>query len=381
VGAGVHKKLSTLNEIATTTLLNNFVDTANDWIFGNINYDYKNNIHNLTSKNIEAIGFDNIGFFIPKIVVFIIDNTVTIESIEDNCLEIYHAIIGIEISKKNNTNSINVRAAITKNKYLKKLAAIKNKIKLGYCYELTFCKNFAANNQSIDPIETYISLNKISPNPMSAFYKVGQHFLLCASPERFIKKIDNTLYSQPIKGTSKRDITNKKNDAILKANLQNSSKEQSENVMIVDLVRNDLSRICKPKTVVVNNLFGVYSFAQVHQMISTISGVLMPKIGFGDIIQAMFPMGSMTGAPKRKVMQLIAQFETHNRGIFSGTIGYISPNKDFDFNVVIRSIIFDQNLKKIEYFVGGAITFASDAESEYLECLLKAEAIKKVLEG
>ena len=150
--------------------------------------------------------------------------------------------------------------------------------------------------------------------------------------------------------------------------------------MVVDLVRNDLSKICREGTVQVEELFGIYSFPQVHQMISTITGELQPGLSFADIIKQTFPMGSMTGAPKKKVMELIEQYENTRRGIFSGAVGYIKPGGDFDFNVVIRSILYNQATQYLSYLVGSAITFYSKAAEEYEECLLKAEALKKVFQ-
>jgi para-aminobenzoate synthetase component 1 len=150
--------------------------------------------------------------------------------------------------------------------------------------------------------------------------------------------------------------------------------------MVVDLVRNDLSRICKAGSVKVDELFGIYSFPQVHQMISTISGELETDKDWIDCIEATFPMGSMTGAPKKRVMELIEQYEQTRRGLFSGAIGYVKPTGDFDFNVVIRSIFYNETGKYISFQTGGGITYNSDAELEYEESLLKASAMMKVLE-
>jgi para-aminobenzoate synthetase component 1 len=168
-------------------------------------------------------------------------------------------------------------------------------------------------------------------------------------------------------------------DERLRNELRNSGKDRSENVMVVDLVRNDLSKVCTEGSVQTDELFGIYSFPQVHQMISTISGQLKPGVSFTDILKASFPMGSMTGAPKRRVMQLIEQYEKTKRGIYSGAVGYIDPQGDFDFNVVIRSILYNATDRYLSYQVGGGITAYSEAEKEYEECLLKAAAISQVL--
>ena len=204
---------------------------------------------------------------------------------------------------------------------------------------------------------------------------------MCASPERYLKKTGNTIISQPIKGTSKRDLHNKNTDEEIKNYLQKSLKEKSENVMVVDLVRNDLSKICREGSVQVKELFGIYSFPQVHQMISTVKGILENNIHWTDAVKATFPMGSMTGAPKKKVMQLIDEYESSARGLFSGSIGYVTPQADFDFNVVIRSIFYDDSNKFLSFLAGGGITFYSNAADEYEECMLKAAAIISVLKS
>ena len=221
----------------------------------------------------------------------------------------------------------------------------------------------------------------MSPTPFACFYKLEDQYLLCASPERYLQKKGNTLISQPIKGTIKRDLLNEEADKQLIARLQQSEKDRSENVMVVDLVRNDLSRVCKEGTVEVEELFGVYSFPQVHQMISTIKGELKEGINLADVLKASFPMGSMTGAPKRRVLELIEQFERTKRGLYSGAVGYIDPEGNYDFNVVIRSLFYNATTRYLNYQVGGGITFYSDAEKEYEECLLKASAIQQVLNG
>jgi para-aminobenzoate synthetase component 1 len=225
----------------------------------------------------------------------------------------------------------------------------------------------------------YEQLVQISPNPFAAYYRINDLFLLCASPERYMAKRRDQLFSQPIKGTVKRDQHNATADDLLKTSLLNSTKERSENVMVVDLVRNDLSRVCTAASVQVDELFGVYTFPHLHHMISTVSGRLREGVSFTDIIRASFPMGSMTGAPKKRVLELIDAYEPTARGIFSGALGYISPEGDFDFNVVIRSIAYNQSTQYLSYHVGSGITGYANPEKEYEECLLKAEAIAKVL--
>ncbi|HSN60602.1 MAG TPA: anthranilate synthase component I family protein, partial [Ferruginibacter sp.] len=276
--------------------------------------------------------------------------------------------------------AINIQSSICKAAYIDAVNALKQHIKRGDCYEINFCQQFFAKDAVIDPLYTYSRLMELSPSPFASLYKLNDKYCLCASPERYLKKSGISILSQPIKGTSKRNNLDEMEDIASKNKLQSSSKERSENVMIVDLVRNDLSRICKEGSVQVEELFGIYSFPQVHQMISSIKGELREGLHWTDAIKATFPMGSMTGAPKKRVMELIDEYETTSRGLFSGSIGYINPDGDFDFNVVIRSIFYDETERNLSFSAGGGITFNSNAADEYEESMLKASVIIKVLE-
>jgi para-aminobenzoate synthetase component I len=281
---------------------------------------------------------------------------------------------------------VSIENRVSKIEYIQIIERLKEHILRGDCYEINFCQEFYAENALIDPVAVYKKLSAVSPNPFSALYKMpadtdgNDRWLICASPERFLKKRGNKILSQPIKGTSKRITGNDEKDKLSKDELSNSAKDRSENVMVVDLVRNDLAKVCKEGTVKADELYGIYSFPQVHQMISTVSGELKDDVSFQEIIKATFPMGSMTGAPKKRVMELIEQYEKTKRGIFSGAVGYISPDGDFDFNVVIRSIMYNAATNYLSFLAGSGITFYSDPEKEWDECLMKAEAIKKVLE-
>ncbi|MBP8192996.1 MAG: anthranilate synthase component I family protein, partial [Chitinophagales bacterium] len=255
---------------------------------------------------------------------------------------------------------------------------IKTHIQLGDIYELNFCQEFYAGDALIDTVRVFQKLNQLSKAPFTSFFKNEGNYLMCASPERFLKRQNNTLISQPIKGTRKR-IQDKKQDNLLKQQLFFDEKERSENVMIVDLVRNDFSRIALKNSVEVEELFGIYSFEQVHQMISTVTCTIPQDLSFSEIIKAVFPMGSMTGAPKIAAMELIEQYEPTKRGLFSGAVGYMTPKGNFDFNVVIRSILYNEQNQYVSIQAGSAITIDCDAEKEYEECLLKAKAMLEAL--
>jgi len=359
--------------------LKSFYDESKGWLFGHFDYDLKNETEQLVSENFDGICFADMHFFVPEIVLQLSNKQVTI-FFDGDAAEIFNAIELSIIDSETKTASFNIQNRITQADYISTIKKIQSHILRGDCYELNFCQEFFAQPAIINPIIVYQRLTELSPNPFSALYKLNDKFCICASPERYLKKAGNKISSQPIKGTSSRNSKNKKLDEENKQHLINSNKEKSENVIVVDLVRNDLSKICKEATVKVDELFGIYSFPQVHQMISTISGEMPDDIHWVDAIKATFPMGSMTGAPKKRVMELIEQYEQTKRGLFSGSIGYINPNGDFDFNVVIRSILYNVAEKYISFQTGSAITFYCDALEEYNECLLKAEAMKKVLQ-
>lgn len=380
--AAVAEKISFTSDHNSNVLdsFSNFIETNSDWVFGHLSYDFKNYIFPFQSKNFDGIKAPEVSLFIPDIVVQINEKKVTINSKKKSPTEIFKSICEIEIGEHlSSSEKINIQSRFSKSEYCNNINQLKNHIQQGDCYEINFCQEFFAENIEINALKIYQELNCISPNPFSTFYKFKNIYLLGASPERFIKKVGNKIISQPIKGTIKRDVDNIEEDALLKLQLQHSEKEKSENVMIVDLVRNDLSKIAKRNSVTVDELFGIYTFPQVYQMISTVSATIKEKLNVVDILKALFPMGSMTGAPKYKVMQLIEHYEKAKRGLYSGTIGYINPDNDFDFNVVIRSIAYNKEKKYLSYQVGSAITNKSIAEDEYAECLLKAKAIENVL--
>lgn len=351
-----------------------------DWLFAHFGYDLKNEIESLASSHPDHIGFPDACFFVPEIVLQLTETELVVSSATLSPAAIFQAIRRFVPIPEKQATPVYTQPRIQKADYLATIQQLRQHIHRGDCYEINFCQEFFAGRVSIDPLQLYNRLTILSPNPFACFYRLNDKYLLCASPERFLQKKGNRLCSQPIKGTIKRDLADKAADAALMKHLRESEKDKSENVMVVDLVRNDLSRVCKEGSVAVDELFGIYSFPQVHQMISTISGELREGISFTDILKACFPMGSMTGAPKKRVMELIEQYEQTRRGLYSGAVGYINPEGDFDFNVVIRSILYNATAQYLGYQVGGGITFYSDPEKEYAECLLKAEAIRKVLE-
>ena len=363
--------------------LKKYKNKTNDYIFGYLSYDLKNNVENLTSKNRDELAFADLFFFQPKKLFFIKDNILEIRYLKeleneiDIDLENIHShktLVQDDIPNK----TIKIHKRISKKQYLEQLQTILKHIHRGDIYEVNFCQEFYAENATIHPLKVFHHLNTISRPPFASFFRTEDKYLLSASPERFVKREGNQIISQPIKGTAKR-LANKKADKKAALTLSLDEKERSENIMIVDLVRNDLSKTALKGSVTVEELCKVYSFKQVHQLISTISSRINTNVDSADLIKSLFPMGSMTGAPKLSAMKIIEATETTKRGLYSGAIGYFTPEDDFDFNVVIRSILYNQNKQYLSYSVGGAITAKSNPENEYQECLVKAIAMKKAL--
>jgi len=378
LGAGVKRQLKA-NAGNALEQLQKFIGHNQNWLFGHLGYDLKNEIEEVYSSHVDAIGFPDLFFFEPEYLIRLSEQEIIIEG--ENPTLVFDEINNADKRDNKKVTPPAIRNSLSQEEYITVIKKLKEHILRGDCYEINFCKDFFAEDCIIDPLSIYKKLSIESPNPFSALYRMNDQWLICASPERFLKKQGNSILSQPIKGTSKRELLNTELDELKKLDLYHSAKDRSENVMVVDLVRNDLAKICKEGTVKVDELYGIYSFPQVHQMISTISGELTDNISFSEVIRATFPMGSMTGAPKKRVMDLIEQYETTKRGIFSGAVGYISPEGDFDFNVVIRSIMYNAATSYLSFKAGSGITFYSDPEMEWEECLLKAAAIKKVLES
>ncbi len=357
--------------------LQKFHDTHPTWLFGHFGYNaggisYKEN------KPDDTTFFGDGFFFEPETIIKLSANKMEVLKSSRSAEAVIGEIEKTEIQHFVKSVALQIQPTIDKAQYVNAVTKLKEHIKRGDCYEVNFCQKFVVNDAVINPINVYSKLTHLSPAPFGALYKLNNSYCLCASPERFLQKKGSQLISQPIKGTSKRDIDPIIDDSN-KKHLTASTKEKSENVMVVDLVRNDMSRVCEKGSVSVRDLFAVHSFPQVHQMISTIKGKLSESKLFTEAIEACFPMGSMTGAPKKRVMELIEKYELTQRGLFSGSIGYITPNGDFDFNVVIRSIFYNEHREEISFFAGSGITFYSDPEEEYEECMLKAEAIIQVL--
>lgn len=348
------------------------------WLFGHLGYDFSVVKGQTSSKREPFVHFPELFFFEPEVLIKIEDNHVEFVD-TGNAPALLDQIMNTSEKVEQPERKIEVKNRISKQEYIDTLQRLKVHLQAGDCYEINYCQEFYAESANINPLATYMELMQKSPAPFSALYKYQGKYCICASPERFILKKDHKVISQPMKGTIKRSH-DAAEDEENRHRLEKSEKDRSENIMIVDLVRNDLSRFCIPGSVKVDELCAVHSFPNVHQMISTISGQLSPETQWTDVLSNCFPMGSMTGAPKKKVMELTEQYEAMARGLYSGSIGYISPDSDMDFNVVIRSIFYDDENRHLSFCAGGGITVGSDPDTEYEESLLKARAIKELLE-
>ena len=361
--------------------LKQYQQTTKDWLFGYLTYDLKNDIEPLKSSNFDGLDFPDLFFFQPKKIFLLKGNQLEVQYLllcDDEVEDDFDEIVKSNYEPFVTLSGIEVEQRISKEFYIEKVKKMLHHIHVGDMYEANFCMEFYAENAVINPLEKFQKLNAISQAPFSVFFKNNKQFLLSASPERYLKRVGETLISQPIKGTSKR-FTDPVEDKKSKQFLESDSKERAENIMITDLVRNDLSHTAQKGSVEVVELCKIYSFLQVHQMISTITSKLDPQYSPIDVLKTTFPMGSMTGAPKISVMNIIENLEETKRGLYSGSIGYFTPEGDFDFNVVIRSILYNQESQYVSFSVGSAITAQSIPENEYEECLLKAKAMHEVL--
>lgn len=378
---GSHKELK-MNTPGCLDALQELHEETQDWLFGYLSYDVKNEIEDVSSSNEDLQHAPELFFFQPERLLVLRETECEFHYPKELEDIVHHDLVSIErqsaIIERQKIN-INIRQALSRTDYMDAVKGILEHIQLGDIYEMNFCQSFYADHVQLSPIEVFQKLNDIARSPFAAFCQFDDHHIMSASPERYVQRTGGKLISQPIKGTAKR-LQNKALDREISVKLQNDPKERAENIMITDLVRNDLARTAEKGSVKVEELCGLYSFRTVHQLITTITSQTTKGTKMQDILSTTFPMGSMTGAPKLSAMRIIEEFERNKRGIYSGSIGYISPQGDLDLNVVIRSILYNKKLQQLSLQVGSAITYQSDPQKEYEECLLKAEALLKALE-
>lgn len=345
-----------------------------DWWFGHLSYDLKKETHGLDSHHSSYIAWPDVYWFKPRIVC-------VLHRDRPNELHVYgtSSLLLPEIQElpTETLPKVDFQSATSFETYRQHIEAIREDIRCGTYYELNHCLEFRGHCADLPILEAWNQLHEQGPAPFSALYRLREQTAMCLSPERFLARRGNLLISEPIKGTAPRGKSHE-HDEYLKKQLAEDEKNRAENIMIVDLVRNDLSMGCIPGTVKVPELCAIRSYARVHQMTSVVCGTSLPGIHAAQHLKNTFPMGSMTGAPKHEVLQHIERFESFRRGLYSGAIGYMDPSGDFDFNVVIRTLQYAQPGGRIAYHTGGAITWDSVAAQEWEECRWKAAGILNV---
>jgi para-aminobenzoate synthetase component I len=345
-----------------------FQDESEGMIFGYLGYDLKNYTEQLFSTNKTLTNLPDLWFFEPEHLIQIDEAGAHIVKggLEADASDSEISISSCQVSS--------LRPLISHGAYLQKIREIQTRIHEGDFYELNYSYPIQGMFEGA-PYQLYRRMRDINPVPFAAYLDLKEATVCCSSPERFLKKSGRRVISEPIKGTVPRSDHPDEEKHHLE--ILNNEKNRAENLMIVDLVRHDLSSIALPGSVTVPKLYDIQSFGTVHQLISTVEAEVDENCHPADVIQACFPMGSMTGAPKIEVMKTIEQLETYRRGIYSGAIGYITPDGDFDFNVVIRSAIIQDGT--ILYPVGGAITGDSDPEDEWIETQVKARSLTRAI--
>jgi len=361
--------------------LNDYQQSTNDWIFGFISFELREDTHHLPSKKQNNIDFPDLYFFQPKKLILLKNNQVFFHYLplcDDEITDDFNNILKIGPTEKTFTKTtFELKPQTSQQDYLKAANQLMAHIQRGDIYEINYCLEFYANDTIIYPFEVFLALNKFAESPFASFFKTNNLYIMSATPERYLQRMNNKVVSQPIKGTSQR-FDNYLLDKQSKENLKKNAKEIAENVMIVDLVRNDLSMTAIKNTVKVDELCEVYTFNQVHQLISTISSEVEQNIPSSTLLKTTFPMGSMTGAPKQSALALIEEFEDFRRGVYSGSLGYFDPNGNFDFNVIIRTLLYNAQNKYLSYSAGSALTAQANAQKEYEECLLKVAMINQI---
>jgi len=351
LGAGIHREFIGSTE-SDFQELKKWLSISNDFAFGHFTYDVKDLLESLGSNHRPRVAFPMFRFFIPQHVAILNEGEWKIHSHNPLPIPIVNKALNVSIGT--------IQSRFAKEDYLSNVQAILRHIQLGDIYETNFCIEHFAEKSSIDPPLLFEQMLVNTKAPFSCRVAHGGRHLLCASPERFMAKVGSRVFSQPMKGTNRR---------------------QPDNATAMEALRNDLSKFAKRGSVKVDELCEVYPFAHVNQMVSTVSCELREDAHPLDMLLGAFPMGSMTGAPKLRAMQLMEDYEGFGRGLFSGAVGYFTPDLDFDFNVVIRSILYDEQTGNLSFPTGSAITINSDPRREWEECQLKAEAMRRLLKA
>lgn len=344
--------------------------------FGYAAYDLKNEFERLSSRHPAGDGFARSAWWEPQFTVHLAEGRAELHGVQRDMAagkRVLEAFLAAPGPVAPPAPALWERTT-PKARYLERVGQLLAHIRRGDIYEVNYCTRRTAHLPGFDPYRAFARLLAHTDAPHAALLRHGGHFALCASPERFFSLAQGRITTQPMKGTRPRGKDGAA-DRALADELAADPKERSENIMALDVARNDLSRIAAPASVRVDELCAVKTFRTVHQMISTASAALRPGTTPMGILRATFPMASMTGAPKVRAMELIDQAEDMRRGLFSGTIGYFLPDGTADLNVVIRTITWDAATGQAALISGGAITAASDPLQEYEECEHKARSV------
>lgn len=364
--------------------LKKYRKTNKDWLFGYLSFDAgaPSSPHKIANEKEDNLQFQKLHFFHPKKIFFLKKDSIEIHYKSDNEKELkvdWNAINNIEVKEGlQNDPNLQIQSRLSKQTYLDKIKTIQEYIEQGKVTEVNFCQDFFTYARLENPLAVYKQLNDISKTPFASYVRMEEKYVMCASPERYLSNTNGMLKSQPIKGTAKRK-ENILEDRKMRLALEEDEKEITENVIITEMVVDEMYAIAEEGSVRITELCKAYSFKQVHQLISTVVCHLKPELDAIDAIQATYPMGSMTGIPKDTTLEVIEELEDFNRGLYSGSIGYFAPNDDFDFNVVIRSILYNAKNEYVSFAAGGAITALSNPENEYEEIMLKVKAMEQVL--
>lgn len=351
-----------------------------DWCMGHMAYGYKDRLEPLESRLADGFGWPETNWFIPRWVLewkggeaWLHAHDADVES-------------GLAFAKQMRSlaqvvspmDALEWRPTVDCKTYLEHARTLMSHIRRGDIYEVNYCIAHEAEGLGFDPFQAFARLLEATDAPFTGFLRMQHRFALCASPERFLAIDGNRMVGEPMKGTRPRGATPAE-DARLRMELAADAKERSENIMAVDVMRNDLSRVAVPGSVRTTGLCEVRSYPRVHQMVSVIEGELAPALTVHDAVRAAFPMASMTGAPKYRAMQLIDAHEEQARGLFSGTMGFLAPDGTADLNVVIRTAFFDALTGRLSVPTGSALTAACDPEAEWEECLVKFRSVANAL--
>lgn len=355
-----------------------------DWLFGYMAFDAASDL-NLQVKSRQenkTLEFSKMHFFQPKKIFFVHKDFVEISYLSAIASEIevdWEFILSASpVEQPQLDLNLVLHPRLSKQEYLEKIYEVQEYIAAGEIEEINFCQEFYAQVKLENPLAVYAYLNEISSTPFATYLRIGDQYALCASPERYLKNQAGKIITQPIKGTAKRK-QDAKEDEEIKYALEHDEKELTENRIVTEMVYKEMQTIAEEGSLELTELCKLYSFKQVHQLISTVVCNLHADLDVVDAIAATYPMGSMTGIPKSNSLKLIGALENFDRGLYSGSIGYFSPEGDFDFNVVIRSILYNSTNQYLSFAAGGAITNLSDPEKEYEETRVKTKAMEQVL--